>query len=257
MSYFEAVLLGIVQGLTEFLPVSSSGHLVLTEALLEVKQPGVAFEVVVHLGTLLSVLVYFRKQVLSLIAALFDSKKHEERRLIVFLIAGTIPAVVFGLLFKDSIESAFGAPMLAGVMLIVTGLILISTRFVRGGLERLNLPRSLLIGVGQALAIMPGISRSGSTIATGLLVGVEPGKAAEFSFLLAIPAIAGAAVLSLGDLEALPTELIGPYLVAALTAFAVALVAVYIVMETVRRGRLHYFAYYCFAAGAAALYLFA
>ncbi|MEE8575779.1 MAG: undecaprenyl-diphosphate phosphatase [candidate division Zixibacteria bacterium] len=257
MTYFDAIILGILQGLTEFLPVSSSGHLVLTQALLEVKQPGVSFEVIVHLGTLVSVLVYFRAKLWLLIQSVYKREMSEERRIIGFLILGTIPAGLAGLLFKDFFESAFSSPFLTSTMLIVTGVILLATRLRKmpnGDLKRTS---TILIGLGQAMAIMPGISRSGSTIAVGLLAGVKPALVAEFSFLLAIPAIGGAALLNFDELISTDVEFLGPYLVGAVCAFLTGLVAVYLVLAAIKRGRFEWFAYYCFAAGAIGLYLFA
>jgi undecaprenyl-diphosphatase len=256
MSYLDAVILGIIQGLTEFLPVSSSGHLVLSQKLLEVDDPGVSFEILVHVATLFSVLIYFRGRISAMVRSLFDTSLPEARRLILYILVGTIPAVVIGLLLKDQIESAFESPLMASAMLIVTGLILLSTRLAPRQTRPLGPGRALAIGVGQALAILPGISRSGTTITAGMLLGVAPDRAAEFSFLLAIPAIAGAAVLDIGDLSMLPSANLGPYLVGGVVAFAVALVAVYLVLEAVRRGRFQWFGYYCLAAGGLGLYLF-
>lgn len=256
MSYLDAIILGIIQGLTEFLPVSSSGHLVLAEALLGVKEPGVSFEILVHLGTLLAVLIYFRNRIGRMIMSLFNSELKAERRWILFIIIGTIPAGLVGVTLEDFFDRAFSNPILAATMLIVTGLILLSTRFVKKGERSLNSPNSFLIGIGQAMAIMPGISRSGTTISAGLLLGVKPSEAAEFSFLLSIPAIGGAVVLKSGDLMQLQSALVGQYVIGTLAAFALSLAAVYTVLETIKRGKFVYFAYYCFAAGLLGLYLF-
>lgn len=256
MSYLDAVILGLIQGLTEFLPVSSSGHLVLAQELLGVNLPGVSFEVLTHLGTLLAVLLFFRERIIDLIRSLFVKSMLEERRIIVLLIIGTIPAVIVGLLLKDSIEEAFTSPVLASSMLIATGAILLATRFVPKKQGEVSTAKSIIIGIGQALAILPGISRSGTTIATGMFLGVDPGKAAEFSFLLAIPAIGGATVLELNELAHTSGALLGRYAVGALAAFISGLLAVYLVMAAVRRGRFEYFGYYCLAAGLVGLYLF-
>ena len=256
MTYFDAVLLGILQGLTEFLPVSSSGHLVLAQAILGVKQPGVSFEILAHLGTLLAVLIYFRSQVTLLVRSVFEGNMKEERAIIGYLIIGTIPAALAGLLFKDFFEQAFSNPAMTSLMLFVTGLILLSTRFYRRGGKGVGILAAIIMGIGQAAAILPGISRSGTTIAAGMVSGVEPSRAAEFSFLLAIPAILGAMVLKRNELLNIDSSLIGQYLVGMVFSFLLALVAVHLVLAVVKRGKLDYFAYYCFAAAGVGLYLF-
>lgn len=256
MTYFDAVLLGILQGLTEFLPVSSSGHLVLAQAILGVKQPGVSFEVLAHLGTLLAVFIYFRPQIALLVRSVFEGNMKEERAIIGYLIIGTIPAGLAGLLFKDFFEQAFSNPAMTSLMLFVTGLILLSTRFYRRGGKRVGILSAIIMGIGQAAAILPGISRSGTTIAAGMASGVEPSRAAEFSFLLAIPAILGAMVLKGNELLNIESSLIGQYLVGMVFSFLLGLVAVHLVLAVVKRGKLDYFAYYCFAAAGVGLYLF-
>ena len=256
MSYFEAILLGVIQGLTEMLPISSSGHLVLTEHLLHLKQPGILFELLVHVGTLFSVLVYFHKKIFSLIKSVFDTKKTSERKLVFYLIVGTIPAGVIGLLFNDFFEDAFSSPSLTSIMLLVTGCILLSTKFAKIRNLKLNIPRSVLIGCGQALAIMPGISRSGTTISTGLFLGLKPYEAAEFSFLLFIPAMLGVIVLKFKAVLSLNAEILGPYLVGTVVAFLTGLLAVYILLDLIRKGKFIYFGIYCLVAGAVGLYYF-
>jgi len=256
MTYFDAVLLGILQGLTEFLPVSSSGHLVLAQAILGVKQPGVSFEVLAHLGTLLAVFIYFRQQVALLIKSVFYRNMKKERAIIGYLIIGTIPAGLAGVLFKDFFEQAFSNPMMTSVMLFVTGFILLSTRFYKRESKRIGVLSAIFMGIGQVAAILPGISRSGTTIAAGMASGVKPSRAAEFSFLLAIPAILGAMVLKRENLLNIDSNLIGQYLVGMVFSFLLALVAVHMVLAVVKRGKLDYFAYYCFAAAGVGLYLF-
>ncbi|MEA1980499.1 MAG: undecaprenyl-diphosphate phosphatase, partial [candidate division Zixibacteria bacterium] len=164
MTYLDSIILGILQGLTEFLPVSSSGHLVLAQALLKVKQPGVSFEILVHLGSLLAVLIYFRIRIFQLIKSLYDEDYKKYRPIVWFIIIGTIPAVIIGLSLKDFFEEAFSSPSMASTMLIITGLILLSTRFIKKSNKKINLSGAIIMGIGQALAIMPGISRSGTTI---------------------------------------------------------------------------------------------
>ena len=250
------MILGIIQGLTEFLPVSSSGHLVLAQKLLGVKQSGVTFEVLVHLGSLVAVLIYFRVKIWMLIKSLFVPRQIAHRKVVLFLIIGTIPAVMVGFSLKDFFERSFSSPVLASSMLLVTGAILLSTRFVSKSNRKVNLAAAIIMGIGQAISILPGISRSGTTIASGMLWGVDPSEAAEFSFLLSIHAIAGAVVLNAKDLLALESHLAGQYLVGTCSAFLFALLAVYTVLAVVRKGKFEYFAYYCFAAGLLGLYLF-
>jgi undecaprenyl-diphosphatase len=256
MTYLDAVILGLLQGLTEFLPVSSSGHLVLAQSLLGVKQPGIAFEVLVHLGSLLAVLIFFRRTLVRMLQSIFDKRLSRERSTIGYLALGTLPAAVLGILLEDFFAAAFSRPLYAAIMLFVTGGILLSTRFATNRHQGFTWRRALVVGLAQAAAIMPGISRSGATISAGLHAGIEPSKAAEFSFLLAIPVIGGAALLKAKQLVNLPSELASQYLIGGFVSFLVSLVAVYLVLAAVRRGKFEYFAYYCFAAGGVGLYLF-
>jgi undecaprenyl-diphosphatase len=257
MDYLTGIILGIVQGLTEFLPVSSSGHLVLGQALLGVDDPGKTVEVAVHVGTLLSVVVYFHRSLLGLVQALFRRERVHERWMIAFLIVGTIPAVVAYLFFKPLFDRAYTSPSFASAMLLVTGVILFVPRWFSTPERQMSAGRAFLTGCAQAFAILPGISRSGSTISTALLLGIRPSAAAEFSFLLAIPAILGAVVTEYDAFVNLARSgTSGPYLVSVLAAFLVGLVAIYAVMSSVRGGRFHWFAYYCFVVGVAGLVIF-
>jgi len=246
----------LIQGLTEILPISSSGHLVLTEYIMHLKQPGILFELMVHFGTLLSVLVYFRKRIFMLYKSLFDSSLQTERKMIYYLIVGTIPAVIAALLFGDFFEEAFSSPIMTSIMLLSTGLILLSTKLARPRKLKLNIPRSILIGIGQALAILPGISRSGTTISTGLFIGIKPYEAAEFSFLLSIPAILGAIVFKFESVLSLNLDILWPYLVGTAVAFLTGLFAVYILLDLIRKGKFVYFGIYCLFAGGVGLYYF-
>jgi len=249
MSYFEAIILGIIQGLTEFLPISSSGHLVLSEHLLHAKIPGVVFELILHIGTLLSVLVYFYKRIVQLLLSIFDKSKPNDRLMLLYLIIGTIPAVIVGLFLENIIDRAFGSPMMTSVMLVVTGCFLLATTFVRKGETEIKSPNAFLIGVAQAMAIFPGISRSGATISMGLFAGVKPMVAAEFSFLLSIPVIIGATVFKSKDIISVNTEFIGQYLAGAVTSFVFGLLAVYFLLRMIKKGRFKYFGIYCLALG--------
>jgi undecaprenyl-diphosphatase len=249
MSYLDAVILGLIQGLTEFLPVSSSGHLVLAEHALHTKLPGVLFELLVHFGTLMSVLIYFRRKIYSLIRCLLVSSMVGERKMVWFLIAGTIPAVIVAVLFENIIGEAFGSPILTSGMLIFTGLVLLSTSLAKRSGEDVSLLKAIIMGLGQALAVFPGISRSGTTISAGLWSGVRPVIAAEFSFLLSVPAIAGAIIFKINDILSVETAFIGQYTIGLLTSFLSGLLAVYILLDIVRRGKFKYFGVYCLVIG--------
>ena len=158
MSYLDAIILGLIQGLTEFLPISSSGHLVLTEHLLGAKVPGVTFELILHFGTWMSVFIYFRKKIFCLIKSIFDSGLAAERRILLYLVIGTIPLVIVALTLKNSILSAFGSPLMTAFFLVVTGIILLLTAAVPRGTAKINLRHAVVIGLGHALALFPGIS---------------------------------------------------------------------------------------------------
>ena len=256
MSYFDALILGLLQGLTEFLPISSSGHLVLAQELLGVNHEGVTFEILVHLGSLLAIFIYFRSKLWSLSLSLFKKDRASHRKEIIFLAIATVPAAVIGLSFEGFIDSVFSSVFFTSTMLIATGFILLSTRLARTGDQEIDGKRSILIGIAQSLAILPGISRSGSTIAAAILLKIEPSRAAEFSFLLAIPAIIGATIFKFDDILASDSDIMLTYFAGAVMAFASSLVAIRLLMSIIRKGRFEYFAYYCFAAGAMGLYLF-
>ncbi|MFV1994473.1 MAG: undecaprenyl-diphosphate phosphatase [Verrucomicrobiales bacterium] len=257
MTYLQAIFLGVLQGLTEFLPVSSSGHLVLAEGILGVNQGGgVTFELALHCGTLFSVLIYFRHELLTMASSLFRPGMRDERRLIALLVIGTLPAVFAGLFLRDYFESAYESPRFTSLMLCVTGLILFLPGWIQRRDGELGVPSALAMGIGQALAILPGISRSGSTIVAGMLAGVNPGRAAEFSFLLSVPAITGAVVLQSGEFTAIDPGLAGQYLAGMISPFVLGLAAVYAVLATIRKGKFQYFGYYCLAAGITGLFYF-
>ncbi len=257
MTHLQAALLGIVQGLTEFLPVSSSGHLVLGQALLGINAGDVTFEVIVHFGTLLAVVTVLRRRIRDLLVGLF--RRDRTALVMVGLIAlGSVPAVVVGLVFEDRITAAFASPFTVSIMLIVTGCVLFSTRNLLG--ERMvdTVWAGIVIGIAQAAAIVPGISRSGMTISAGLWCKADAGEAATFSFLLAIPIIAGATALKVGGLVAggPGTEFWSVLLVGAATAFASGVLSIRWLLSIVARGELSRFAYYCWAVGIAGTVVF-
>ena len=248
MNLLEAILLGILQGFTEFLPISSSGHLVLTEHLLGVTVPGLSFEVVVHLGSLFSILIVFRKDLLDLLRSI---DTNQTQNLILIIIVGTIPAVIIGLLFKGWFESAFNNIILVAGALLFTGFTLIITRFIKPRGIELTIPIGLAIGIAQAMAITPGISRSGITITTALFLGIAGPQAARFSFLLAIPAIIGAGLLMSLDLYStgLGEILTLSMIVAFFSSLLVGIIALKWLLKTLRSGQFHWFGVYCLLIG--------
>jgi len=246
-SLLQGIILGTVQGLTEFLPISSSGHLVLAEKILGVRQRGLGLEVLVHLGTWLAVILYFRRKIWEIIRAFIYPSKGDkgDRRLFLYLVIGSFPAGIVGLLLRNPIEKIFHNPYLVSGMLLVTGFILFSTKFSRRRTATLSPTNSLLIGTAQAFAILPGISRSGTTISAGLLQGIDGEKSAEFSFLLAVIAILGANLLELRGLNQLPFS----YIIAALFSLGSGYLAIVYLLRVIRKGKLWGFSYYCWGVG--------
>lgn len=251
------IVLAIVQGLTEFLPVSSSGHLVLLQHFMGTREGDVFFDIVLHVGTLGSVLVVYRREVIRLLR--FD---RPSLMYLLSLAIGTLPAVAVGLLAKDFIEGLFHSPVFAATGLIFTAALLFSTRFSRDPGQALADPwvpqpippvKALTIGTAQAMAILPGISRSGSTIAASLWLGLPRAEAARFSFLLSIPAIGGALVLQLASGEAGQRSDLLPLLAAALVAFSVGLLAIRWTALAVVQAHFWKFSIYCLIAGIVAL----
>jgi undecaprenyl-diphosphatase len=242
-------LLGLLQGLTEFLPISSSGHLVLAQALLGVETPGIVLELLLHLATLLAILAFFFKDILRLFRSRGPIREHW-----LFLIAiGTVPIAVVGFLFKERIELAFESAVSTSVFLCLNGLILLSTFLRKGGRTRIEPWQAVLIGCAQALALLPGISRSGATIACALLLGIEGRTAFKFSFLLSIPAIIGALVLSgASGSGGMDFRLLLPMVL----AFASGLLALVILRRVVITRRFGYFGLYTLALGALILLFF-
>ncbi len=260
MNFLNAILLGIIQGLTEFLPVSSSGHLVLAQHFFGIKETGdTVFEVFMHLGSLLAVLIFFRQKIWNLVVSLFSWKRtlrHEthrrNRNIILYLFLATLATGAIYLLFGGFFEGLYAKPLIVSLMLIVTGVIVfISDRLQSGSIPAsdMGMPRSLFIGLLQGIAIIPGISRSGSTITGSLLVGVKRREAAEFSFLLSIPAILAANVTNLGAFKQLSLSEFSIYLGGFVASFIVSLLVIGFMMELIARARLRYFSWYCWAAG--------
>ena len=242
MSIFWALLIGIIQGLTELLPVSSSGHLAIAQSIIpNFKQPGVLFDVTLHLATTFAVVIYFRKKLKFIIS--------RDRKYIGFLIVGTIPAAFVGVLFSDILETMFLNVKAIAWQLMLTGIMCILIDKFRDRRNDLSVKNSFLIGCAQALAIIPGISRSASTIFTGSFLGIEKKKAAEYSFLLSIPAILGANIFqyikygSAIEIEALN------YLVGFIAALIFGYLSIRVVLNTLHKKKFKYFGIYCIILG--------
>lgn len=251
MNTLEAILLGIIQGATEFLPVSSSGHLVVGQRLLGLDLPGVAFEIAVHLGTLVSIFWVYRARIGGLAEGAIRRAPAAWRE-IGLLVVATIPAAVIGIGAGDAIEQGFDTPAWTGVGFLLTGFVLWSTRGpIKEGRALSITPRiALIIGVAQAAALMPGISRSGSTVAAALWLGVAPVEAAAFSFLMALVAISGAAVLAAPDLAGgLTGASAGALLIGALAAGLTGIAAIHTFVALLRRKDFHRFALYLWPLG--------
>ncbi len=254
MTLLSVIVLAVIQGLTEFLPVSSSGHLALAGIIMKVPDGDITFEIVVHLGTLMAVLAVYRRDLAELVSGLLR-RQRESLVLAGLLFIGSIPAAAAGFLLADSIERAFENPLIVSIMLLVTGCVLFSTRFAgKGNRDNPSITGSLIVGISQAMALLPGISRSGFTISTGLFAGIKKEKAARFSFLLSIPAISGAAVLKLGDAGSSGIEyslLLTGFAVSAITGYA----ALRILLKFLRAGKFSVFAWYCWVLGLTGLTL--
>lgn len=262
MSTLQAIFLGLVQGLTEFLPISSSGHLALGQNLLRVNDPSVlSFDVYVHFGTLISVCVIFWRDILEIIRSTWSAlvswrfreayRTVDHVRLGVAILVGSIPAAVVGLMFRRAIEDAFSDPKQVAVNLVLTGLILFLTRLARSSEGRkLGLVTGFIVGIAQAVAILPGISRSGTTMSTALFLGFSPALAARFSFLLSIPVIAGAALLESKTVVTRGLETgFAPVVLGMISATVTGYIAIKLLLRVMENGRFSWFAFYCLALG--------
>lgn len=239
MEYLSAIFLGALQGLTEFFPVSSSGHLVIAQSLIPgFNQPGVLFDVILHFGTLMAVLLYYRRVILKLGKDYYT-----------FVIIGTIPAALVGLILGDFIEGLFDSTKVVGFMLLATALVnyLTDTMIVKE--KKMNSKTSLFVGIFQAIAIIPGISRSGSTIFAGHKRGLDPQSAAQFSFLLSIPAIVGATFLQLTKYSGEAEIDFLYYILGFMSAFLAGYFAIGWVLKLLEKKKFRLFSYYCLVVG--------
>ena len=258
MNELQALLLGIIQGLTEFLPVSSSGHLEIGHAVLGIKTGNnLLFAVVVHIATVLSTLVVFRKDILELFKGLFEFKWNEPTIYVSKLLFSSIPVIIIGLFFKEEIESVFtGNLFFVGCMLLFTASLLTLTHFVKNTNGKVTFLNAFIIGIAQAVAVFPGISRSGATIATGLLLQTKKEETARFSFLMVLIPILGVAFLDLMSGEFTSEESISALtlFIGFIAAFVSGLLACSWMIRIVKRGKLIYFAIYCLLIGLIAIF---
>jgi undecaprenyl-diphosphatase len=277
MNILKAIIMGVIQGLTEFLPVSSSGHLAIFGQILNLDlEGGVLFEVVLHIGTLLAIFIVYHTDIKELIVEgigiiidffkmlfnlLFKKGNKKEkiintayRKFVMLIIVGSIPTGIIGLLFKDFIESAFDTLLVPGICLFITGGLLLLTTVIKQG-NKMELETkysdSLIIGTFQGLATLPGISRSGSTLVGGLICGLDKEFAVKFSFIMSIPAIIGAAILQIKDIqtESFTVASSMPYILGMLASGIVGYICIKTLLAIIKKNKLHYFAYYCFAVG--------
>ena len=262
MEWFEALILGLIQGLTEYLPVSSSGHLAIGSALFDIKgEDNLAFTIVVHVATVFSTLVILWKEIDWIFRGLFKFEMNAETRYVINILISMIHIGIVGVFFKDYVEAIFGSGLLiVGCCLLVTALLLTFSYYAKPRLkENISMKDAFIIGLAQACAVLPGLSRSGSTIATGLLLGDNKAKLAQFSFLMVIPPILGEALLDgmkmmkgeavAGDIPALSL------IVGFIAAFVSGCLACKWMINIVKKGKLIYFAIYCAIAGTATLVL--
>ena len=264
MDILQAIIIGLVQGLTEFLPVSSSAHLIFVQQALGLTDVPLAFDVLLHAGTLVAVFIYFYNDIIQMIKGFFLSlidlkegefmseiKRDPYKKLAWLTIIATIPIGVVGLLFNDVVEELFGGLTVPAFLLLITGCLLYFSQRMNSGkinVQNISTKEALVMGCGQALAILPGLSRSGTTIASGLFVGLDKEFAAKFSFILSIPAILGAAVVQLKDLSGANIEL-SAYVAGFIVAVISGYIAISFLLKLVRERSLDIFAFYCWIVG--------
>lgn len=258
MSYLEALILGLLQGITEFLPVSSSGHLEIAKVLLGVElKEELTFTVVVHGATVLSTIVVFWKDICKLLGGLFKFQWNEETIYIAKIAVSMIPVAFVGIFFKEQVESLFGnGLLLVGCMLLLTALLLTLANYLASGKRDISFSDAFIIGIAQAVAVLPGLSRSGTTIATGLLLGDKKENIARFSFLMVLVPILGENVLSImdGGISTASVDFM-PLLIGFIAAFIAGWAACKFMINIVKKGKLIYFAIYCAIVGVLAIVL--
>ena len=272
LGLIQAIILGIVQGLTEFLPVSSSGHLVIFQHLFGLKEPELVFDIAVHVGTLTAVVIYFKKDLGAIVVALArmtgrlargqagltDAWSDPDVKLALLIVLGSIPTAFLGIGFHGVADRIFSSVRMVGLLLLVTGAVIWATRWVEKsgyGVKRFSARKALIVGFVQGLAILPGFSRSGSTIAVGLFLGLKRDLAARYAFLLSIPAISGAALLAARDITRGGDFSAAVICSGMLSAAVVGYLSLKLLVFIVNKGRLYLFSPYCWLVGGLALFL--
>jgi undecaprenyl-diphosphatase len=253
----KSIILGIVQGITEFIPVSSSGHLVLANHFLNFELQDITFEIMLHVGTLFSVIIYFREDIKKLLlSAVHYQDKSEEyvnyRKVLFFLAIATVATGIVGLLLKELILSIFYNPLFTACMLMITGTIVFISDTVKGNeltQEKTGVVRSIIIGISQAIAIFPGISRSGTTITTSMLTGLKRMEAARFSFLLSIPAIIGVTIMEIRDISSIDSILMPGFFFGTLAAFISGYLVIALLLNMIKKRNLKIFSFYTWTLG--------
>jgi undecaprenyl-diphosphatase len=249
MDILQAIILGVVQGITEWLPVSSKSHLILIQELFGITQPAI-FDLILHIGSLLVLLLVFRTEIWQLCSGLFSRKKEtrdESWKIGLFIFIATLPIVLAGFIFEDLVKSALTDLRFLGFGFLFTALILYLSKFPRVKTKGLTVWNSLVIGIGQAVALLPGVSRSGTTISTGMILGVKKEAAAKFSFLIFIPAIVGATVLEFKEIGQI--ENLGALAVGTFAAISSGYFALKLLLRIIQKGRFHWFSAYCAMLG--------
>ncbi len=246
MEMYEIIILAIIQGITEFLPISSSGHLVIAQDLLGIKSPGNTLEVLFHFGTLLSVIFIFSRDIKEIMFSISDKSTQS---FLFYITISTLPSVFVGLFFKDIISRIFDNVYMVGFALCITGVLLVFSKNFKNRQKSFSLSFSILIGITQALAIIPGISRSGSTITMGMFLGIPPSEAARFSFILSIPIILGASILGFLEIESGGLFNGSMITVAITTAFITGVLALKMLLKVLEAGKFHIFGIYCICTG--------
>ncbi|MDY0131816.1 MAG: undecaprenyl-diphosphatase UppP [Desulforegulaceae bacterium] len=261
MDLFNSIVLGIIQGLTEFLPISSSGHLVIFQHILGIKEPEIFFDICLHVGTLGAILIFYFQRIIKLTASCFDfqgikNNSNKDFTIVLMIIVGSIPTAAIGLLIKKYSEHIFSNIALTGFMLLITSSFLFASKFLKNSQKEQHslsnpLKKALIIGTVQGFAVFPGISRSGSTIVSGLFLGLDKKFAAEFSFLLSVPAILGAQLLALKDVSPdYIAENLFFVIVGTLISFIIGYLALVFLIKVLTKGKFYYFAPYCLMASA-------